>query len=73
MSPTKSTNGYESKKLKGDESTKEMAKSYHSLLHHIGEDPNREGLLKTPERAAKAFSFFTKGYQEDLKGDFEFT
>lgn len=67
MSPTKSTNGYELKKLKGDEKTVEMAKSYRSLLQNIGEDPSREGLLKTPERAAKAFSFFTKGYQEDLK------
>jgi len=41
-----------------------MAASYRSLLDYIGEDPNRGGLLKTPERAAKAFQFFTKGYNE---------
>jgi GTP cyclohydrolase I len=36
------------------------------LLTHLGEDPTREGLLKTPERVAKAFRFFTQGYQQDV-------
>ena len=35
------------------------------LLVRLGEDPDREGLLKTPERHAKAFQYLTKGYQED--------
>ncbi len=35
------------------------------LLREVGEDPKREGLLKTPERVAKALRFFTKGYGED--------
>ncbi len=36
-----------------------------ALLTELGEDPTREGLLKTPERASKALHFLTKGYQED--------
>ena len=32
----------------------------------LGEDPNREGLLKTPERYAKALLFFTEGYEKDI-------
>ena len=36
------------------------------LLEEIGEDPNREGLLKTPSRVSKAWLFFSKGYKQDL-------
>lgn len=35
------------------------------LLVHLGENPTRDGLVKTPERVAKAFRFFTEGYQQD--------
>jgi len=37
------------------------------LLLAFGEDPSREGLVKTPERVAKAWEFFTKGYQQDIE------
>ncbi|MDA0986288.1 MAG: GTP cyclohydrolase I FolE [Bacteroidetes bacterium] len=36
------------------------------LLKSLGENPNREGLVRTPERVAKAFQFLTKGYKEDI-------
>ena len=36
------------------------------LLKEIGEDPAREGLLKTPSRVSKAWSFFSGGYKQDL-------
>jgi len=35
------------------------------LLVRLGEDPGREGLIKTPERLAKAYQYLTKGYKED--------
>lgn len=54
-------------------SVQEITDSYRSILQNVGEDPYREGLLKTPERAAKALLFFTKGYQENLKGELVMT
>lgn len=42
-----------------------LAAHYGEILRLLGEDPGREGLLKTPERVAKALCFLTKGYRDD--------
>ena len=46
----------------------DMAKHYKAILQDLGEDTNRQGLIKTPQRAAKALLFFTKGYNENIQG-----
>uniref|UniRef100_UPI003AAFF1AA GTP cyclohydrolase 1-like n=1 Tax=Centroberyx gerrardi TaxID=166262 RepID=UPI003AAFF1AA len=43
-----------------------LAAAYGTILRGLGEDPQRQGLLKTPWRAATAMQFFTKGYQEKI-------
>ncbi|MBR4337179.1 MAG: GTP cyclohydrolase I FolE [Bacteroidaceae bacterium] len=49
-----------------DEKVTELLKeNTTSVLRLIGEDPSREGLLKTPERVAKALQVLTRGYRED--------
>ena len=45
-----------------EEVTNGLIKTYKETLHLIGEDPEREGLLKTPERIAKAMQYCTQGY-----------
>ncbi len=43
-----------------------LENSVRTILEAIGEDPNREGLLRTPKRVAKAYKFLTDGYERDL-------
>lgn len=45
--------------------TKAMSDCFRTIIASAGEDVNREGLVKTPERAAKAFQFNTQGYGQD--------
>ena len=47
------------------ELTMQLSKHYKQVITLLGEDANREGLLKTPERMAKAMQFLLKGYKED--------
>ena len=49
-----------------DDKTKKIADLTRSLLVEIGEDPNRDGLLKTPLRSSKAWQFFSEGYRLDI-------
>jgi GTP cyclohydrolase IA len=50
-----------------DAVTSKMIGNYHDILQLIGENPDREGLVKTPERLAKAMQYLTHGYQMDAK------
>ncbi|MFM7176143.1 MAG: GTP cyclohydrolase I FolE, partial [Bacteroidota bacterium] len=45
-----------------EQTTSRMSEAYLEVLKSVGEDPSREGLLKTPERVAKAMQFLTHGY-----------
>lgn len=47
------------------ETTDKLREHYYEILKLLGENPDREGLLKTPERVAKSMQFLTKGYNED--------
>lgn len=48
------------------QSIDELTQAFNNVIEAIGEDPHREGLLRTPNRAAKALAFLTRGYQQDL-------
>jgi GTP cyclohydrolase I len=59
--------GYSREEKYDERVTEDIMSHYGEILSKIGEDPNREGLVKTPERAAKAIQFMTQGYDKDPK------
>ena len=56
---------YKREDIYNQEKIAELMVHYREILRLLGEDPEREGLIKTPERVAKAMSFITKGYSQD--------
>lgn len=56
---------YNKNEVYDEETTREIAGHYEAILRLLGEDPRREGLVKTPERVAKALQFLTQGYGQD--------
>ena len=56
---------YHHKDIYEETVTENLRRQYDFLLNEIGEDTSREGLVKTPERAAKAMQFLTQGYAQD--------
>jgi GTP cyclohydrolase IA len=59
--------GYEKIDQYNPKIIKSLSEKYEQIIVEIGEDPKREGLLKTPERVAKAMQFLTHGYDLDPK------
>ncbi len=55
------------KKTAGDDVTGKLERIVRQQLSLIGEEPKREGLIKTPHRVAKSLQFLTKGYRDDVK------
>ena len=71
--PAVSPSPQEDESHRGDskqEALDNMSLAYTSILRNIGEDPSRQGLLKTPQRAARAMLYFTKGYDENIEGNY---
>ena len=54
---------YQKQELYNLESQEVLIKNYTSIIEQLGENPNREGIQKTPERVAKAMQFMTQGYE----------
>lgn len=66
--PDEESEGYQKLDIYNAEKTRVLSDLYHSILTQVGEETEREGLQKTPERVAKALQFLTHGYDLDPVG-----
>lgn len=58
---------YKTDETRNDDALSHLIENYAAILQATGENSSREGLLKTPERAAKAMQFLTQGYAQDAE------
>ena len=65
MDNSNNDNGYSKKDVYNLDKIESIAGYYKNILSELGENPEREGLLKTPERVAKSLQFLTHGYDLD--------
>jgi len=67
--PDRNTNNGQAARVRttSEQSKDNMMDSVRTMLESIGEDPDREGLLKTPKRVAEAMQFLTQGYNQSLE------
>ena len=65
MDNSNNDNGYSKKDVYNLDKIESIAGYYKNILSELGENPDREGLLKTPERVAKSLQFLTHGYDLD--------
>ncbi|CAG1021099.1 GTP cyclohydrolase IA [Methylococcales bacterium] len=62
---------YKKKEEYSEAATESLKNAYRTIITDLGEDANREGLEKTPERVAKAMQYLTQGYQMDARAILE--